>query len=485
MAPPAPAPRAVTLPCEPQNVVVDLAPHRDHRHRHAERFLRQGRLGRSSRRRLYAADRAPIAPLQRLLPVLRKARGAGDLGQLGQPPRSRQHAAEPDPSLQDRAASASASAIRCPAAARMCWKRIPGPRRSSTNSSRKPHDIKVDKYRISGFWDTPLDQHPAQPRHANRSCSPACNTDQCVLHSLTDANFLGYGCIMVEDCCATTSPAFCTEATIWNVKKCFGFVTHSDKIIDAMTGGARAGMTDDAAVEHDWGAFVPGEVWSSRRDRPRRARWAALRRQGSDRRRRAAHRRRQSRLAARPKRRRCERAPAVAIAARGRRVPCSARRSPMNSPSAWKAPMPITARRSIRRCPDRIPGGSSSGSAVAVAAGRVDFALGTDTGGSVRVPASFVGVFGFRPSHGAVPLAGVMPFAPSYDTVGWFARDAATAGAGRRRACCRARRPNPLPRSASSRTPCRCSNLASACVSVRRPRRSRPRRRCGSSTAGR
>ncbi len=78
------------------------------------------------------------------------------------------------------------------------------------------------------------------------------------------------------------------------------------------------------------------------------------------------------------------------------------------------------------RCPDRLPGGSSSGSAVAVAAGLVDFALGTDTGGSVRVPASFCGVFGFRPSHGRLSLEGVMPFAPSYDTVGWFARDGAT-----------------------------------------------------------
>jgi amidase len=77
-------------------------------------------------------------------------------------------------------------------------------------------------------------------------------------------------------------------------------------------------------------------------------------------------------------------------------------------------------------CPDRIPGGSSSGSAVAVAAGLVDFALGTDTGGSVRVPSSFVGVFGFRPTHNAVSLAGVIPFSPSYDTVGWFARNMTT-----------------------------------------------------------
>ena len=60
------------------------------------------------------------------------------------------------------------------------------------------------------------------------------NTDQCVLHSLTDANFLGYGCVMVEDCCATTSPDFCTEATVWNVKKCFGFVTDSGKILRAL-----------------------------------------------------------------------------------------------------------------------------------------------------------------------------------------------------------------------------------------------------------
>lgn len=79
-----------------------------------------------------------------------------------------------------------------------------------------------------------------------------------------------------------------------------------------------------------------------------------------------------------------------------------------------------------RRCPDRVPGGSSSGSAAAVADGACDFALGTDTGGSVRVPASHCGIFGFRPTHGAISLDGVWPLAPRFDTVGWFARDAAT-----------------------------------------------------------
>jgi len=75
---------------------------------------------------------------------------------------------------------------------------------------------------------------------------------------------------------------------------------------------------------------------------------------------------------------------------------------------------------------DRHPGGSSSGSAVAVAAGLADFALGTDTAGSCRAPASFCGVYGFRPSHGTLARTGVVPLAPSFDTIGWFARDADT-----------------------------------------------------------
>ena len=72
----------------------------------------------------------------------------------------------------------------------------------------------------------------------------------------------------------------------------------------------------------------------------------------------------------------------------------------------------------------RIPGGSSSGSVAAVAGGLVDFALGTDCGGSVRLPASYCGVYGLRPTHGLVPADGVVPLASSFDTVGWFAREA-------------------------------------------------------------
>jgi amidase len=78
------------------------------------------------------------------------------------------------------------------------------------------------------------------------------------------------------------------------------------------------------------------------------------------------------------------------------------------------------------KAPGRVPGGSSSGSASAVAQGLCDTALGTDSGGSVRVPASFCGLYGIRPTHGRLDVTGMMPQAPSSDTIGWFARDAAT-----------------------------------------------------------
>ncbi|KAH7575593.1 hypothetical protein ACOSP7_004658 [Xanthoceras sorbifolium] len=76
--------------------------------------------------------------------------------------------------------------------------------------------------------------------------------------------------------------------------------------------------------------------------------------------------------------------------------------------------------------PSHIPGGSSSGSAVAVATELVDFALGTDTVGGVRIPASFCGILGYRPSQGAVSTIGVLPNSQTLDTVGWFARNPST-----------------------------------------------------------
>lgn len=74
--------------------------------------------------------------------------------------------------------------------------------------------------------------------------------------------------------------------------------------------------------------------------------------------------------------------------------------------------------------PTALPGGSSSGSASAVRLGTADIGLGTDTAGSVRIPASYQGLWGLRTTHGAVPRDGLLPLAPSFDTVGWLTRDA-------------------------------------------------------------
>ncbi len=81
------------------------------------------------------------------------------------------------------------------------------------------------------------------------------------------------------------------------------------------------------------------------------------------------------------------------------------------------------------RAPGRIPGGSSCGSAAATAGGACDIGLGTDTGGSIRVPSAFCGLYGLRPTHGRVPMDGCRPMAPSFDVAGWMADDAATLAA--------------------------------------------------------
>lgn len=78
------------------------------------------------------------------------------------------------------------------------------------------------------------------------------------------------------------------------------------------------------------------------------------------------------------------------------------------------------------RAPERVTGGSSSGSAAAVAGGLADIGIGSDTNGSIRAPASFCGLIGLRTTHGRISLEGAMPLAPSFDTFGWFARDATT-----------------------------------------------------------
>ncbi|MGY9028036.1 MAG: amidase family protein [Candidatus Puniceispirillales bacterium] len=76
--------------------------------------------------------------------------------------------------------------------------------------------------------------------------------------------------------------------------------------------------------------------------------------------------------------------------------------------------------------PNCVPGGSSSGSAAALTTDLFDFSIGSDTGGSVRVPASFCGLLGIRPTHGRINANGVYPMAPSFDTIGWFSNNIKT-----------------------------------------------------------
>ncbi len=95
---------------------------------------------------------------------------------------------------------------------------------------QKPEDIRVDKYRMSGFWDTPLD---SILRNLGRTTLffGGVNVDQCVMATLQDANFLGYDGILVKECSATTSPEYCWQATIYNINQCFGFVCELQSLI--------------------------------------------------------------------------------------------------------------------------------------------------------------------------------------------------------------------------------------------------------------
>jgi ureidoacrylate peracid hydrolase len=98
----------------------------------------------------------------------------------------------------------------------------------------EPEDIQVDKYRMSGFFDTELDS-------ILRNLSTATilfagvNMDQCVLATLSDAACMGYDCVLLSDCCATTSPPFCVEATLYNVAQCFGFVASSSGLVAGLS----------------------------------------------------------------------------------------------------------------------------------------------------------------------------------------------------------------------------------------------------------
>jgi biuret amidohydrolase len=231
MAMPAPTPVPVTIACAPQNVTVDLKRTAiiviDMQNDFCAPSGWVDHIGADFR-----PDRKPIEPLQRLLPALREADvpviwvNWGNRPDLANMPPNQIHLYRPTGTglgLGDPLPGSGARVLEKDSWAAAVVDEL----------TQAPEDIKVDKYRISGFWDTPLDSI-LRNLGVRSILFTGVNTDQCVLHSLTDANFLGYGCILVEDCCATTSPDFCTEATVWNVKKCFGFVTDSSAVIASL-----------------------------------------------------------------------------------------------------------------------------------------------------------------------------------------------------------------------------------------------------------
>ena len=100
-------------------------------------------------------------------------------------------------------------------------------------------DIHVAKYAMSGFWDTPLDSI-LRNLEVTTLLFAGVNLDQCVLNTLQDASFRGYDCVLIEQCCATTSPEFCTLATVYNIRQCYGFVTSSEALTTALSVDAAA-----------------------------------------------------------------------------------------------------------------------------------------------------------------------------------------------------------------------------------------------------
>lgn len=231
MALPTARPRPLRIAAAPQNVTVDLRRTAMVVIDMQNDFCARGGLVDTMGVDI-EPDRKPIAPLQKLLPALRRV-GVPVIwvnwgvrrDQANMPP-NQFHLYKPQGSgvgLGDRVPGRGGRVLE-----EGSWQAA-----VVDELVQEPGDIRVDKHRISGFWDTPLDSI-LRTMGTRTVLFSGVNTDQCVLHSLTDANFLGYGCILVEDCCGTTSPDFCTEATVWNVKKCFGFVTDSAKIMRAL-----------------------------------------------------------------------------------------------------------------------------------------------------------------------------------------------------------------------------------------------------------
>jgi ureidoacrylate peracid hydrolase len=176
-----------------------------------------------------AQARTPIEPLRRLLPWLRSKHCAviwlnwGNRRDLANLPPGVLHVYNPDG--ESNGIGAPARPGGSPTLEKDSWSAA-----IVDELKPEPVDLAVDKYRMSGFFDTPLDSI-LRNLNVTTLLFGGVNVDQCVLATLTDAACAGYDVVLVEDCAATTSPGYCFDATVYNVAQCFGFVTTSTALL--------------------------------------------------------------------------------------------------------------------------------------------------------------------------------------------------------------------------------------------------------------
>jgi nicotinamidase-related amidase len=233
---PAREPQPLPLAAEPQSLVVDLARSAFVIVDMQNDFCEKG--GYLDYRGVdYTLDRKPIEPIARTAPLLRDA---------GVPIVWLNWGVRPDllnvsPSLlhahtQDGQGAGLGETI--PGGAPILTE---GGWGAAIVSGLEPdaRDVRVTKHRFSGFWDTPLDSI-LRNLGVQTLLFAGVNADQCVMSTLQDAMFLGYDCVLVEDCVGTTSPDYCMQATLYNVKLLYGFVTQSASIATALAESRRA-----------------------------------------------------------------------------------------------------------------------------------------------------------------------------------------------------------------------------------------------------
>jgi nicotinamidase-related amidase len=226
------APRAVSVAAQPKRVTFDLARaavivvDMQNDFCHPDGWL--AGIGVD-----IAPARGPIAPLYRLLPFLRQAGVPIIWVNWGtRPDRANlspalRHVYDPTGAARGLGDPLPGSGARVLQAGSWSAQVVDELRPELT-------DIRVDKHRMSGFWDTPLDSI-LRNLSVTTALFGGVNLDQCVLHTMADANFLGYDTLLIEDCAATTNPDFCREATLLNIRQIFGFHFRSTDLIEALS----------------------------------------------------------------------------------------------------------------------------------------------------------------------------------------------------------------------------------------------------------